>query len=101
MDPRTGASEVVDVGGYSLLNGDGLVLRGHLLYAIRNADNLVAVLRLDRSFGTGTLLRELTSPLLRVPSTGDLLGPWLYVVNARFDTTPTPDTDYDVVRLAS
>ena len=47
----------------------------------------------------GHLVREITSPLLRVPSTGDLFGRWLYVVNARFDVTPTPDTDYNVVRL--
>jgi sugar lactone lactonase YvrE len=101
VDPRTGASEVLDVGGYSLLNGDGMVLRGHLLYVIRNRDNLVAVLHLNRSFTAGSLVRELTSPLLRVPSTGDLFGPFLYVVNARFDITPTPDTDFDVVRLPS
>ncbi len=40
-----------------------------------------------------------TGPLLRVPATGDLFGPWLYVVNARFDVTPTPTTGYNVVRL--
>jgi hypothetical protein len=101
VDPRTGASQLVDLGGYSVLNGDGLALRGQTLYVIRNRDNLVAVLHLNRSFTAGTLVRELTSPLLRVPTTGDLFGPFLYVVNARFDVTPTPDTDYDVVRLRS
>ena len=99
VDPATGASTVVDLGGYSVLDGDGLVLRGRTLYVIRNVDNIVAVLRLGRGFGDGRLLREITSPLLRVPSTGDLFGPFLYVVNARFDVTPTPDTDYNVVRL--
>jgi sugar lactone lactonase YvrE len=101
VDPRTGASELVDLGGYSVLNGDGLVLRGRTLYVIRNQNNLVAVVHLNRSFTAGTVVRELTSPLLRVPTTGDLFGPFLYVVNARFDVTPTPDTDYDVVRLPS
>ena len=101
VDARTGASSVVDLGGYSVLNGDGLVRRGRTLWVVRNANNLVAVIRLDRTAASGRLLRELTSPLLRVPSTGDLFGPWLYVVNARFDTTPTPDTDYDVVRLTT
>jgi hypothetical protein len=38
---------------------------------------------------------------LRVPSTGDLFGRWLYVVNARFDVNPTPDTDYNVVRVTA
>jgi sugar lactone lactonase YvrE len=99
VDPASGASQVVDLGGYAVTNGDGLVLRGHTLYAIRNRDNLVAVLRLGSSFRSGALVRETTDPLLRVPSTGDLFGPYLYVVNARFDITPTPDSDYNVVRL--
>jgi streptogramin lyase len=101
VNPRTGASQLVDLGGYSVLNGDGLVLRGHTLYVIRNQNNLVAVVHLNHAFTAGTVVRELTSPLLRVPTTGDLFGPFLYVVNARFDVTPTPDTDYDVVRLPS
>ena len=99
VDPATGASTVVDLHGYSVVNGDGLVLRGHLLYVVRNVDNKVAVLRLDRRFASGVPVRELTSPLLRVPSTADLFGPWLYLVNARFDVTPTPTTDYNVVRI--
>jgi sugar lactone lactonase YvrE len=99
IDPRTGASRLVDLHGYSVVDGDGLVLRGHTLWVIRNMDNIVAVLRLDRGFDSGRLVREITSPLFRVPSTGDLFGPWLYVVNARFDVTPTPTTDYNVVRV--
>jgi hypothetical protein len=59
----------------------------------------VAVLRLNRTFTTGVLVKELTSPLLRVPSTADLFGTSLYLVNARFDVTPTPTTEYNVVRL--
>jgi sugar lactone lactonase YvrE len=99
VHPGTGASTVLDLGGYQVTNGDGMVLRGRTLYVIRNAVNLVAVLHLNRTFTAGTLIREITSPLLRVPSTGDLIGAHLYVVNARFGTPPTPTTDYDVVRL--
>jgi len=75
-----------------------LVLRGHMLYVVRNRDNLVAVLRFGRSFDSATLVREITSPLFRVPSTADLFGPYLYAVNARFGTMPPP-TDFDVVRV--
>ena len=99
VDARTGASSVVDLGGYSVLNGDGLVRRGRTLWVVRNANNLVAVIRLDRTAASGRLLRELTSPLLRVPSTADLFGHSLYLVNARFDTPPTPTTDYNVVHI--
>ncbi|MEH0934287.1 SMP-30/gluconolactonase/LRE family protein [Micromonospora psammae] len=99
VDPDTGASQVVDLGGYSVRRADGLVLRGRTLYVIRNLTNLVAVVRLDPSFTSGVVQRESTDPRLRVPATGDLFGSGLYVVNARFDTEPTPDTDYDIVRL--
>jgi hypothetical protein len=34
-----------------------------------------------------------------VPTTIAAFGDALYAVNARFDTPPTPDTDYDVVRV--
>jgi len=99
VNPRTGASSLIDLHGYSVVNGDGLILRGRTLWVIRNSDSLVAVLRFDPGFRSARLVREIKSPLFRVPSTGDLFGPWIYVVNARFDVpTPTPDTDYNVVR---
>ena len=82
VDPATGASTVVDLGGYAVTNGDGMVLRGRTLYVVRNRDNLVAVLRFDRGFSTGRLVRETTSPLLRVPATAALFGPFLYAVHA-------------------
>jgi hypothetical protein len=34
-----------------------------------------------------------------VPTTVAPFGPFLYAVNARFGTPPTPDTDYTVVRV--
>ncbi|RZS30589.1 hypothetical protein EV193_116110 [Herbihabitans rhizosphaerae] len=99
VNPRTGASALVDLGGYLVTNGDGLVRRGNTLYVVRNMVNTVSVLRLDPHATQGTLLWEVTSPALRIPTTGDLFGSSLYVVNARFDTPPGPDVDYDVVRL--
>ena len=46
INPKTGVTKSIDTHGYSLLNGDGLVLRGRSLYVVRNQDNLVAVLKL-------------------------------------------------------
>jgi hypothetical protein len=34
-----------------------------------------------------------------VPSTIAGFGDSLYAVNARFDTTPGPDVDYDIVKV--
>ncbi|MET8527281.1 superoxide dismutase [Micromonospora sp. NPDC005172] len=99
VDPRTGASRVVDLGGYSVDRADGLVLRGRTLYVIRNLSNVVAVVELNADRTAGVVRREITSPALRSPATGDLLGSALYVVNSRFDVEPAPTVDYDVVRL--
>lgn len=99
VDPRTGASSVFDLGGYSVDRADGLVLRGHTLYVIRNLTNVVAVVGLNARYTAGVVRREITGPALRSPATGDLLGSALYVVNGRFDVEPGPDVDYDIVRL--
>ncbi|MEU8168488.1 SMP-30/gluconolactonase/LRE family protein [Micromonospora sp. NPDC049004] len=99
VDPRTGASRVFDLGGYSVDRADGLVLRGHTLYVIRNLTNVIAVVGLNADYTVGVVRREITGPALRSPATGDLLGSALYVVNGRFDVEPGPDVDYDIVRL--
>ncbi|MET7706589.1 superoxide dismutase [Micromonospora sp. NPDC005413] len=99
IDPRTGGSRLVDLGGYSVERADGLVLRGRTLYVIRNLTNVIAVVRMNAGYTAGVVQREITGPQLRVPATGDLLGSALYVVNGRFDVESTPSTDYDIVRV--
>lgn len=99
VDPRTGGSRLVDLGGYSVERADGLVLRGRTLYVIRNLTNVIAVVRMNAGYTAGVVQREITGPQLRSPATGDLLGSALYVVNGRFDVESTPSTDYDIVRV--
>jgi sugar lactone lactonase YvrE len=99
VSPRTGDSREVDLGGASLINADGIIRRGHTLYVVQNASNQVAVVRFDSSFTSGTVVRTITDPALDVPSTAGLFGPFLYAVNARFSTPPTPATTYDAIRL--
>jgi sugar lactone lactonase YvrE len=103
IDPATGTTTRVDLGGYSLTNGDGLELgtvgRTVQLFVVRNRLNLVADLRLDRSLTRGTLARELTDSDFDVPTTVAEVRGALYAVNARFGTPPTPETEYDVVRV--
>ena len=50
-------------------------------------------------FVAGTIVRTITSPLFHVPTTIARFGSDLDVVNARFGTPPTPDTEYEVVRV--
>lgn len=99
VDPSTGETVQVDLGGYLLTNGDGLELRGSRLFVVRNMDNLVAEIRLGRHLTTGTLVRELTSPDFDVPTTATFAAGRLWAVNARFGTPPTPTTEYWITQV--
>ena len=99
IDPDTGVTNEIDLNGYDLTNGDGLLLRGRTLFVVQNRDNKVAVFRLSRDLTEATFLRALTNPDLDVPTTIDRDGRRLYVVNARFGTTTPTDQAYHVIRL--
>jgi sugar lactone lactonase YvrE len=99
VNPRTGEAKAIDTNGYSVLNGDGLVLRGRWLYVVRNTDNLVAVLKLSFRLKTAKLVGEITSPGLDVPTTATFAAGKLWAVNARFTTAPTPTTEYWITKL--
>ena len=100
INPTTGVTKAIDLGGYDLTNGDGLLLRGRTLYVVQNRDNKVAVFELSRDLTKATLLRTITDPNLDVPTTIDNWGQRLYVVNARFGTTTPTDQSYQIVRLS-
>lgn len=99
VDPSTGVATRIDLGTGAVPNGDGILLRGRSLYVVQNRLNQVAVIRMESDFLSGTITSVITSPLFRVPTTIAGFGKTLYIVNARFGTPPTPDTDYDVVRV--
>jgi sugar lactone lactonase YvrE len=100
IDPATGDTKRIALAGTDELEfGDGLLLRGKKLSVVRNQANKVATLRLSRDLSTATLKREVTRPEFDVPTTVARHGRRLYVVNAKFGTTPTPDTPYEVVKV--
>jgi hypothetical protein len=93
IDPATGRATLIDLGGDSLLAGDGLLLAGRTLYVGRNT-NVVDTVRFGSGFGSGRIATELTSPDFDVATTLGRKGSDLYVIQARFDVVPTPDTPY-------
>jgi sugar lactone lactonase YvrE len=100
IDPDTGIATLIDIGGFNLMNGDGLLLHGRTLYVVQNRSNQVAVFELSPDLTRATFLRAITDPEhLDVPTTIDRAGDRLYVVNARFGTTTPTDQAYHVVRL--
>ena len=96
---RSGRTTVVNLRGYTLTAGDGLLREGRTLYAVQNRQNQIAVLRLSRSGRIVTLTRQLTSPGFDVPSTVARWRNRLYLPNARFTTPPTPTTPYAVTSV--
>lgn len=99
VDPETGVATAVDLGGVALANGDGLLVVGRTLYVVQNRLNTVAIIRLDSAGTSGELVDQRTDPDFQVPTTIAKFGKGLYLPNARFDTPPTPDTAYSVVRI--
>ncbi|GLZ14009.1 hypothetical protein Acsp04_42440 [Actinomadura sp. NBRC 104425] len=99
VDPKTGVARTVDLGGESVVNGDGLLLRGNTLYVVQNRTNAVAVLKVNDKGTSAKVLRRITDPRFDVPTTVAAFKGRLYLPNARFTTTPTPTTPYNVVSV--
>jgi sugar lactone lactonase YvrE len=99
VDPDTGAVMAIDLGGATLPAGDGLLLHGQTLYVVQNRLNQIAVVTLDPDLTSGAVVDTITHPAFAVPTTVTRLGSWLYAVNARFGTPPTPTTPYSIVQV--
>jgi sugar lactone lactonase YvrE len=99
VDPLSGQAVLIDLGGGSVPNGDGILLVGSTLYVVQNALNQIAVIQLGSGLASGTIIETITNPNFQVPTTIARSGRTLYVVNAKFGTPPTPDTPYEVVKV--
>lgn len=99
VDPDTGEATEIDLGGKSVTNGDGILLQGKTLYVVRNQLNQIAEIQLSPDLSSGTLSDTITDENFDVPTTLALFGNRLYAVNARFNTLPTPTTEYSIVQL--
>jgi hypothetical protein len=96
VDPQTGVTDEIDLGGATVMGGDGLLLDGPTLYVVvRNQDLTgVAAVRLAPGLGSGSIVSEIESGDFAVPTTVDDFGNRLYVVNARFGTPVATTTAY-------
>ncbi len=100
LDTLTHTPVLVDLGGDTLPNADGLLLDGKTLYVVQNFRNRIAVVQLSPDYLSGEIVRFITEPftsnaLTKVPTTIAEFGNALYAVTAGF-AAPSPDF---VVRL--
>jgi sugar lactone lactonase YvrE len=99
VDPATGDATPIDLGGESVVSGDGLVLSGNELYVVQNGLKQVAVFKLSSDLSSAELQKTISLPDSETPTTADLFGNSLYLVDARFATPPLPTTEYEVTRV--
>ncbi len=89
----------VDLGGYALTNGDGLLVRGRTLYVVQNQLNQVAVFKLNRRGTAGALVKTLPVPDSDVPTTVAAYRGSLYLPNARFGIANPATADFWITRI--
>jgi WD40 repeat protein len=110
VDAATGAAEKIAVtgGDGELVNADGIMRKGRKLYVVENRDDgngaapgvgVISVVKLSRDLSRGVIARTITDEKLDVPTTMARSGGRNYVVNAKFNTAPTPTTPYEVVMV--
>jgi streptogramin lyase len=99
IDPDTGATTKVDLGGATLVNNDGQWREGTDLYVVQNRSNLLTKLDLAADGSRARLVESRGDPGFDVPATVAAWGHRFYLVNARFTTTPTPETTYGAVAI--
>jgi sugar lactone lactonase YvrE len=99
IDARTGSAVAVDLGGYVLTNGDGLLLKGTTLYVVQNQDNRIAVVKLGSDLTSGRVLKTITSSAFDVPTTVARIGNRLYLPNARFGIASPETADFAVTEV--
>jgi sugar lactone lactonase YvrE len=96
---QDGVADEIELTGGDAANGDGILLDGQTLYVVKNFQNRIAVVELESDLGSGVVVTHITDPRFDIPTTIDEFGKWLYAVNARFTTPPTPTTTYTVVQV--
>jgi len=96
---HSGVTSEIDLGGENVNSGDGILLDGRNLYVVQNFLNLLAKVRLSSKFTSGVVVSRTGDEDFDIPTTVAEKGNVLYVVNARFSTPPTPETEYWIAPL--
>ncbi|HEX6287567.1 MAG TPA: hypothetical protein VFZ66_00175 [Herpetosiphonaceae bacterium] len=89
----------IDLGGATVTNGDGILLKGHRLYVVRNRQELIVEIRLSGDLSRGSVVSSTTDSSFAFPTTIAEARGRLLVVNSQFDRRGpglTPDLPFTV-----
>jgi len=100
VNPSTGVTVEITLGGGSVPNGDGILLdKKNRLFVVQNQLNQIAVIDLNKDLTSGTIVSLIKDTRFRIPTTIDDYKGFLYAVNAKFGSPPAT-TPYEVVQVA-
>ena len=78
VDPATGDGTQIELtgpaGDFSVVNGDGIEVRGNSLAVVRNFNNEVATFKLNGQLSAGVLTDQITSDGFAIPTTATWAG---------------------------
>jgi hypothetical protein len=106
IDPSTGGSAIIDLGGATVPTGDGILLKGSRLYVMQNGNsptptpNQIVVVKLRHHLTEGRVVDEITNPLFETATTLARRGDILVTVNSQFGGAPIdPESELVLVDL--
>jgi Cu-Zn family superoxide dismutase len=78
----------VDLGATSIVNADGIVLRGHTLWVVQNFARQISELALDGDWDSGRLVSVTPTPANRTFTTAKIANGRLLMVDSQFGFAP-------------
>jgi WD40 repeat protein len=96
VNPESGESASIDLGGEFVSSGDGILLEGRTLYVMQNSLNQIAKIKLSGDLTSGQIVDTITDPAFNIPTTIASKGSKIAAVNA-VDFGQSPFDDYTVV----
>jgi hypothetical protein len=99
VDAATGETSEIDLGGETVVNGDGILLQGRRLWVVQNFDELLTLVRLSPDRSSGVVVDRFTDETFDVPTTVARAGNRLAIVNARFGVEDPEDAEYWVTQI--
>lgn len=95
VDLRTRALRRVELGASEVPAPDGIVTRGRTAYVV-NSGSRVTQLALSADFARARVVRHITDPAFRLPTTVAVAGRRLLVVNSQFNRRDSPELPFTV-----
>ena len=88
IDLATRETTQVDIGPSSIVNADGIVLRGHTLWVVQNFTRQISELKLDGDWSAGKLVSVTPTPPSRTFTTAKIANGRLLMVDSQFGLAP-------------